>query len=87
MPSEPTDDALMKAYAAGDAVAFEQLYTRHQAAFPTAHTRAHKYWPTVGRIDNAYGDRNLVCTCPPMEAYVEAASVTPKPEPALPRAR
>jgi glycine dehydrogenase len=38
-------------------------YTRQHAAFPTAHTRAHKYWPTVGRIDNAYGDRNLICSC------------------------
>jgi len=32
-----------------------------------------KYWPPVRRIDNAYGDRNLVCACPPMEAYAEAA--------------
>ena len=32
-----------------------------------------KYWPPVGRIDNAYGDRNLVCACPPMEAYQQAA--------------
>jgi glycine dehydrogenase len=38
-------------------------YTRQHAAFPTAHTRAHKYWPTVGRIYNAYGDRNLICSC------------------------
>jgi glycine dehydrogenase len=38
-------------------------YTRQQAAFPTEHTRKHKYWPTVGRIDNAYGDRNLICSC------------------------
>ncbi|MEQ1500690.1 MAG: aminomethyl-transferring glycine dehydrogenase [Myxococcota bacterium] len=42
---------------------WDRPYTRQQAAFPTAHTRAHKYWPTVGRIDNAYGDRNLICTC------------------------
>jgi glycine dehydrogenase len=31
--------------------------------------RAHKFWPAVARIDNAYGDRNLVCTCPPVEVY------------------
>jgi glycine dehydrogenase len=43
--------------------AWDRPYTRQQAAFPTAHTRAHKYWPTVGRIDNAYGDRNLICSC------------------------
>ncbi|MEP6573399.1 MAG: aminomethyl-transferring glycine dehydrogenase [Gemmatimonadota bacterium] len=46
-------------------------YSRERAAFPSASTREHKSWPTVGRIDSAYGDRNLVCTCPPMEAYDE----------------
>ena len=44
-------------------------YPRKQAAFPAEWTRRHKYWPTVARIDNAYGDRNLVCTCEPMAAY------------------
>jgi glycine dehydrogenase len=44
-------------------------YSREQAGFPTAATRRHKVWPTVGRIDQAYGDRNLVCTCPPVEDY------------------
>ena len=39
-------------------------YTREQAAFPIPWVRAHKYWPPVGRIDNAYGDRHLVCSCP-----------------------
>jgi glycine dehydrogenase len=38
-------------------------YSRQQAAFPAAWTRAHKYWPFVGRVDNAYGDRHLVCSC------------------------
>jgi glycine dehydrogenase len=38
-------------------------YTREQAAFPTAWTRDRKFWPAVGRVDNAYGDRNLFCTC------------------------
>ncbi len=46
-------------------------YTREQAAFPAPSTREHKYWPPVARIDNAYGDRNLVCTCPPLEALAE----------------
>jgi glycine dehydrogenase len=41
-------------------------YTRQEAAFPTAFVRDHKFWPHVGRIDNAYGDRHLFCTCPPM---------------------
>ena len=44
-------------------------YSREQAAYPAPWLREHKYWPPVARIDNAYGDRNLVCTCPPMEEY------------------
>jgi glycine dehydrogenase len=44
-------------------------YSREQGAFPTAATRARKFWPAVGRINNAQGDRNLVCTCPPVEEY------------------
>jgi glycine dehydrogenase len=44
-------------------------YSREKAAFPLPWVRARKFWPAVGRIDNAYGDRNLVCACPPMEAY------------------
>ncbi|PYK18020.1 MAG: glycine dehydrogenase (aminomethyl-transferring), partial [Verrucomicrobia bacterium] len=44
-------------------------YTREQAAFPAAWTREHKFWPAVGRIDNVYGDRNLFCSCPPVEEF------------------
>ncbi|MBW4523506.1 MAG: aminomethyl-transferring glycine dehydrogenase [Scytolyngbya sp. HA4215-MV1] len=44
-------------------------YSRERAAYPTAWTRENKFWATVGRIDQAYGDRNLVCNCLPMEAY------------------
>ncbi|MGE3525391.1 MAG: aminomethyl-transferring glycine dehydrogenase, partial [Gemmatimonadales bacterium] len=44
-------------------------YSRERAAFPSSATRQHKIWPAVSRIDGAYGDRNLVCTCPPMESY------------------
>ncbi|HKE20175.1 MAG TPA: aminomethyl-transferring glycine dehydrogenase [Kofleriaceae bacterium] len=44
-------------------------YSREQAAFPAPWLREHKFWPPSGRIDNAYGDRNLMCTCPPMESY------------------
>jgi glycine dehydrogenase len=44
-------------------------YPREQAAYPAPWLRDHKFWPAVGRIDNPYGDRNLVCTCPPMENY------------------
>jgi len=48
-------------------------YPREQAFFPLKELHNDKYWPPVGRIDNVAGDRNLVCTCPPMEAYQEAA--------------
>jgi glycine dehydrogenase len=44
-------------------------YSRELAAYPAAYLREHKFWPYVGRIDSVYGDRNLVCSCPPMEAY------------------
>jgi len=44
-------------------------YAREQAAYPMAGLRAHKFWPVVSRIDNPYGDRNLMCACPPIEAY------------------
>ncbi len=48
-------------------------YPRERAAFPLPFVRAAKYWPPVKRVDNVYGDRNLVCTCPPLEAYAQAA--------------
>ncbi len=44
-------------------------YSREQAAFPAPWTREHKFWPVVARIDNVYGDRNLFCSCPPVEAF------------------
>ena len=44
-------------------------YTREQAAFPAPWVRAHKFWPAAARIDNVYGDRNLVCVCPAVESY------------------
>jgi len=48
---------------------WDRPYPRERAAFPSPAVREHKVWPTVGRIDSAYGDRHLVCTCPPVEAY------------------
>ena len=48
---------------------WDRPYARERAGFPTPATREHKVWPPVGRIDAAFGDRNLVCTCPPVEAY------------------
>jgi glycine dehydrogenase len=49
--------------------AWDRPYSREKAAFPTPFVRAHKFWPAVGRVDNVYGDRNLVCSCVGMEAY------------------
>ena len=51
--------------------AWPHAYSREQAAFPVGWVREHKFWPAVGRVESAYGDRNLVCACPPMEAYAE----------------
>ncbi|MDH5659227.1 MAG: hypothetical protein OEY17_07785, partial [Nitrosopumilus sp.] len=48
---------------------WERPYSRREAAYPAAWTRQHKFWPAVGRIDNAYGDRHLACACPPVESY------------------
>jgi glycine dehydrogenase len=46
-------------------------YSRETGAYPAPWVRANKFWPTCGRVDNVYGDRNLVCTCPPIEAYMD----------------
>jgi glycine dehydrogenase len=52
---------------------WDRAYSREQGCFPPGAFRVDKYWPPVGRVDNAHGDRNLICTCPPLEAYAEAA--------------
>jgi glycine dehydrogenase len=49
-------------------------YTREEAAFPVPSLKRQKYWPLVGRVDNVYGDRNIMCSCVPMEAYKEETS-------------
>jgi len=48
---------------------WDHAYSRAQAAYPAKWLKEHKYWPSVGRVDNAYGDRNLVCTCPTIDEY------------------
>ena len=48
---------------------WERPYSREEAAFPAPWTREHKFWPAVARIDNVYGDRNLFCSCPPIEEF------------------
>jgi glycine dehydrogenase len=69
----PRDDNPLKNAPHTSAVVMAEMwshpYSREVAAFPASWVRAHKYWPTVSRIDNAWGDRNLVCSCPPIEAY------------------
>jgi len=66
------DNALRNAPHTAAAIAadtWEHGYSRQQAAFPARWVRERKFWPHVGRIDNALGDRNLVCACPPIESY------------------
>ena len=74
--ADPKDNVLKNAPHTSAAVASDEWthpYPRHQAAFPLPFVRAHKFWPTVGRIDNPYGDRNLMCACPPVETFADAA--------------
>ena len=52
---------------------WDRPYSREQACYPAGANRVDKYWPAVGRIDNVFGDRNLICTCPPLTEYLEAA--------------
>ncbi|MCL5778404.1 aminomethyl-transferring glycine dehydrogenase [Limibaculum sp. FT325] len=52
---------------------WDRPYSREQACFPPGAFRVDKYWPPVNRVDNVYGDRHLICSCPPLESYAEAA--------------
>ena len=52
---------------------WDRPYSRERAAFPDRHTRASKFWPAIGRVDNVHGDRHLVCSCVGMEAYAEVS--------------
>jgi glycine dehydrogenase len=70
---DKTDNALKNAphtMAVVCADEWAHSYTRQNAAFPLAYIMHNKFWPSVARINNTYGDRNLICTCEPMEAYV-----------------
>lgn len=69
---DAADNPLRNAPHTAEAVTADEWthgYTRAEAAYPLASLRTDKYWPPVGRIDQAYGDRNLVCSCPPPEAF------------------
>ncbi len=73
--ADPKDNVLKNAPHSAEEVTSDQWthpYTREQAAFPLPFVRAAKFWPAVSRIDNPYGDRNLICACPPTEAYAES---------------
>lgn len=52
---------------------WEHTYSRQTAAFPLPYVAAYKFWPSVGRVNDSYGDRSLVCACPPIESYMEEA--------------
>jgi glycine dehydrogenase len=76
--ADPADNALKHApHPAEDVIATDwpHRYSREHAAYPVAGLRAHKFWPAVSRIDNPYGDRHLVCACPPVEAYADDLKV------------
>lgn len=50
---------------------WDRPYSREKAAYPQSYLKTNKFWPSVGRLDNVYGDRNVVCSCPPIESYQE----------------
>jgi glycine dehydrogenase len=70
--ADRVDNVLKNAPHTAEAIAaadWSHPYSREEAAFPLPFVRASKFWPSVGRIDNPYGDRNLFCSCPPVEAF------------------
>jgi glycine dehydrogenase len=73
--ADPSDNLLKRAPHTADLLIAEwtRPYAKEAAFFPMPGLREDKYWPPVGRIDNVYGDRNLICSCPPIEAYQVAA--------------
>ncbi|QDV05704.1 Glycine dehydrogenase (decarboxylating) [Planctomycetes bacterium Poly30] len=76
------DNVLVNApHTAGEVIAesWTHPYSREAAAFPASWTREHKFWPTVARIDNGYGDKNLICTCPSVEEMAEVSAEAPVP--------
>ena len=73
--ADAADNVLKNApHTAAEATAdtWSHPYSRQQAVYPRAFVRANKFWPAVGRIDDAHGDRHLICSCPPVEAYDES---------------
>ena len=75
--ADRTDNVLKNAPHTARVVLAEEWtrpYSREKAAFPLPHLRFNKFWPSVSRVDSAYGDRNLVCACIPTEAYAESGA-------------
>jgi glycine dehydrogenase len=75
--ADRTDNVLKNAPHTAQAIAaddWKHPYARTKAAFPVPSLVARKFWPAVGRINNTYGDRNIVCSCPPIEEYAEGIS-------------
>ena len=73
--AEREDNVLKNAPHTAKAVvsdAWQHSYSREQAAFPLKWVRDNKFWPSVARIDNVRGDKNLICSCPPIESYADA---------------
>ena len=76
--ADPVDNVLRNAPHTADEVGasdWSHSYSREQAAFPLPFVRNNKFWPSVSRIDNAHGDRHLVCSCPSIESYSEPAGL------------
>ena len=75
--ADPENNVLKNAPHTADSVisdAWDKPYSREKAVYPASFVKANKFWPSVGRVDNTYGDRNLVCACLPIEAYAEMAN-------------
>jgi glycine dehydrogenase len=73
--ADRTDNVLKNAPHTAEAVSatdWRHPYTREEAAYPLPFVRTSKFWPPIGRIDNPYGDRNLFCSCPPVEAFAQS---------------
>ncbi|WP_273524451.1 aminomethyl-transferring glycine dehydrogenase [Rhodosalinus sediminis] len=73
--ADPEDNPLKRApHTVEDLVgAWDRAYSREEGCYPRGTFRVDKYWPPVNRVDNVYGDRHLICTCPPLESYADAA--------------
>ena len=72
--ADKTDNALKNAPHTQHVICADEwnhAYTRNQAAFPLPYAKENKFWPSIARVNNTYGDRNLICTCEPVSAYAE----------------